>query len=194
MLRLKSLVTTCALTLAVSFGLSVAWPSYSSAASVYTFTFDESLNQNASVSGSFSIPVADFAGDPSSVSTSDITSLNMQLNSQSFGLSDVLKPFNFYFNYSSSVPQVYYVSGAFLVSTPSGCNPFYTTCSYGLQPGNVGLVDWVIGGTTSQVAGTWVTTETPLPSTWTMMLIGIAGLGFFAYRGTKKNTAALAAA
>jgi len=37
-------------------------------------------------------------------------------------------------------------------------------------------------------------TTTPLPSTWTMMLIGFAGLGFFAYRGTKKNAAAVAAA
>jgi hypothetical protein len=36
-------------------------------------------------------------------------------------------------------------------------------------------------------------TATPLPSTWTMMLIGLAGLCFFAYRGTKKNSAALSA-
>jgi hypothetical protein len=35
---------------------------------------------------------------------------------------------------------------------------------------------------------------TPLPSTWLMMLSGFVGLGFFAYRGTKKNIAALAAA
>jgi hypothetical protein len=34
----------------------------------------------------------------------------------------------------------------------------------------------------------------PLPSTWLMLLGGLAGLGFFAYRGTKKNSAALAAA
>jgi hypothetical protein len=35
---------------------------------------------------------------------------------------------------------------------------------------------------------------TPLPSTWLMLLSGFVGLGFFAYRGTKKNAAALAAA
>ena len=34
---------------------------------------------------------------------------------------------------------------------------------------------------------------TPLPSTWLMLLSGFVGLGFFAYRGTKKSTAALAA-
>jgi hypothetical protein len=37
-------------------------------------------------------------------------------------------------------------------------------------------------------------TATPLPSTWTMMLIGFGGLCFFTYRGTKKNAAALSAA
>ena len=35
---------------------------------------------------------------------------------------------------------------------------------------------------------------TPLPSTWTMLIAGFIGLGFFAYRGKKKNSAALAAA
>jgi len=35
---------------------------------------------------------------------------------------------------------------------------------------------------------------TPLPSTWTMMLIGLAGLGFVAYRGTKNRSIGLAAA
>jgi hypothetical protein len=38
------------------------------------------------------------------------------------------------------------------------------------------------------------TATTPLPSTWLMLLTGFVGLGFFAYRGTKKRTAALAAA
>jgi len=37
------------------------------------------------------------------------------------------------------------------------------------------------------------TCSIPLPSTWFMLLSGFVGLGFFAYRGTKKN-AALAAA
>jgi hypothetical protein len=34
---------------------------------------------------------------------------------------------------------------------------------------------------------------TPLPSTWLMLLSGFVGLGFFAYRGTKKGSAAIAA-
>ena len=44
------------------------------------------------------------------------------------------------------------------------------------------------------VAGTWTNASaTPLPSTWLMLLSGFVGLGFFAYRGKKKNAAALAA-
>jgi hypothetical protein len=35
---------------------------------------------------------------------------------------------------------------------------------------------------------------TPLPSTWTMLIVGYFGLGFFAYRGSKKKAAAIAAA
>ena len=35
---------------------------------------------------------------------------------------------------------------------------------------------------------------TPLPSTWLMLLSGFVGLGFFAYRGTKKKASALAVA
>ncbi len=44
------------------------------------------------------------------------------------------------------------------------------------------------------LAGTPPGAATPLPSTWTMLIAGFAGLGFFAYRGTKKNAASLAAA
>jgi hypothetical protein len=34
---------------------------------------------------------------------------------------------------------------------------------------------------------------TPLPATWTMLIAGFVGLGFFANRGSRKNAAALAA-
>ena len=35
---------------------------------------------------------------------------------------------------------------------------------------------------------------TPLPSTWTMLIAGFLGLGYFAYRGSKKGSAGLAVA
>jgi hypothetical protein len=36
--------------------------------------------------------------------------------------------------------------------------------------------------------------QTPLPSTWTMLFVGFAGLGFFAYRGSKRNASVFASA
>jgi hypothetical protein len=51
-----------------------------------------------------------------------------------------------------------------------------------------------IGSESFQILGTTNVSATPLPSTWFLMLSGFAGLGFFAYRGTKKGSAALAAA
>jgi hypothetical protein len=42
--------------------------------------------------------------------------------------------------------------------------------------------------------GTASVSATPLPSTWTMLIAAFAGFGFLAYRGTKKSSAALAAA
>jgi hypothetical protein len=42
-------------------------------------------------------------------------------------------------------------------------------------------------------AGTFAAVVTPLPPTWTMLIAGFVGLGFFANRGSRKNAAALAA-
>jgi hypothetical protein len=39
------------------------------------------------------------------------------------------------------------------------------------------------------VSGSLVSGAVPEPSTWAMMLIGFAGLGFIAYRRTKKSAA-----
>lgn len=52
---------------------------------------------------------------------------------------------------------------------------------------------------TDSVGDYWYTsqtslTATPLPSTWTMLIAGFVGLGFFAYRGSKRSTVALVAA
>ncbi len=47
---------------------------------------------------------------------------------------------------------------------------------------------------TNGLDGVLTITATPLPSTWTMLIAGFAGLGFFAFRGSKKGSAAIAAA
>lgn len=44
------------------------------------------------------------------------------------------------------------------------------------------------------ISQNWELTETPLPSTWTLLIGGLLGLGFLAgYRGNKSRTAAIAA-
>ncbi len=54
--------------------------------------------------------------------------------------------------------------------------------------GGFEVADIGIAGGAGGVSGT------PLPSTWTMLIAGFLGLGVFAYRGSKKNAAARAAA
>jgi hypothetical protein len=66
--------------------------------------------------------------------------------------------------------------------------------SFGYQCTNGGLADVYCGGASGsnsfQIYG--YASATPLPSTWLMLLTGFVGLGFFAYRGTKKDSAAIA--
>lgn len=211
MLRLKYLIANCVLALALSLGMNLAWPSYSSASSLYTFTFNESANQNEVVTGYFSIPVSDFSGalantEFSALTTSAITAISMTEGSQSFGPSELVSDVTLHFNMDNSdVPQVYYATNFnslgtypyFIVASPDGCE-ITTSCNYALGPGNTTLVEYMTPGGGSQVSGDWVTTTaastaTPLPSTWTMLIAGLVGIGFFAYRG-KRHSAAIAPA
>jgi hypothetical protein len=207
MLRLKYLITGSVLTLATALGLNLAWSSYASADTLYTFTFNEDVNQNEVVSGYFSIPVSDFSAavassEFSALTTNDITAISMTEGSQSFGPSELVSDVTLHFNMDDSdVPQVYYATNYnslgsypyYIVASPDGCETT-TSCNYAVGPGNTTLVEYITPGSFSQVSGNWVTTTTPLPSTWTMMIAGFVGLGFFAYRGTKKTVAALVAA
>jgi hypothetical protein len=54
---------------------------------------------------------------------------------------------------------------------------------------------WDNGPADRYDAGTFAASlsANPLPSTWTMLIAGFIGLGFFAYRGSKKKVAALPA-
>ena len=75
-----------------------------------------------------------------------------------------------------------------------------------ILPGGLGTLESIIFTATDSFYGygepflAGVTTSdslpaaTPLPSTWTMLIAGFLGLGFLAYRGSKKNVAAIAAA
>ena len=200
MLRIHRFATSCILALCVSISLGVAWPAKSWASSVYVFTFTE-LSGSVAAGGSFSVPVSVFssavADTTFGIPTSDISGVALTEDGQNFGLSDVVAgdTVNFSMN-ASDVPQVYYATGAYpyiIAATPDGCATT-NTCSYGMGPGNVGLLDVITPLGLTQVGGIWTTTVTPLPSTWTMLIAGFLGLSFLAYRGSKKSSAALASA
>ena len=74
-------------------------------------------------------------------------------------------------------------AGSWFVSTGSGVAPSTTV--------TIALTNTGLQGNFDNVS---LTATTPLPSTWTMLIAGFVGLGFLAYRGTKKNAAALATA
>jgi hypothetical protein len=62
---------------------------------------------------------------------------------------------------------------------------------YFIDPNNPGTVDYVRGSLNTL---TVEVSTTPLPPTWTMMLIGLAGIGFVAYRRKSKQALMAAAA
>jgi hypothetical protein len=53
---------------------------------------------------------------------------------------------------------------------------------------NDGILEAYSPDTGYLYATSYSISQTPLPSTWTMLIAGFAGFGFLAYRGTKKNT------
>jgi hypothetical protein len=56
--------------------------------------------------------------------------------------------------------------------------------------GGLGEVGGSPGGGTAGALSFEAVTPTPLPATWTMMIAGFVGLGFFAWRGSKNRSAA----
>jgi hypothetical protein len=66
--------------------------------------------------------------------------------------------------------------------------------SLGYQCINGGSVNVICEAASYESNSFQIIGYTPLPSTWTMLIVGYFGLGFFAYRGSKKKAAAIAAA
>ena len=76
--------------------------------------------------------------------------------------------------------------------TPPATGAGFDFITFGVDTGTIGSV---VLNDTGQAAFEYANVSaTPLPSTWLMLLSGFAGFGFLAYRGTKKSSAALAAA
>jgi hypothetical protein len=213
MMRFQHLITSCILALCVSVGLGVAWPSYSSAASVYIFTFtgNPAYNPGWDANGSFSIPVSDFTsatpsnyfglpdGDGVQLPNTDITAASFTITTPSGGTVVLGLPYinalgNNVFLISVSPPQLEYGQTNYLINSPAGCNPESVYCAgSGIQAAFDGTAVAIFGPDGSaDLGGVWTTSVTPLPSTWTMLLIGLVGLGFVGYRN-RKNAYTLAA-
>jgi PEP-CTERM motif len=71
---------------------------------------------------------------------------------------------------------------AFRVNPLAGPGPVWTDVS-------VSLDDFVFGGSGTVTITERSVTSTPEPSTWAMMLLGFAGLGFAGYRASRKGAA-----
>jgi hypothetical protein len=173
-------------------------------ATFYTFTFygqnvESVTGQNeATVSGSFSIPVSDFAGTPSSLPFVDITSLSFtgtafstyyipvsHTGSSTFAIGGLGTIGTINFTYAGAVPQIFDATSDPLATNGGG---FILGFGYANSEVNFTFEDQT-GFTRSQVGvGSWTTTESagvaavPEPSTWAMMLLGFAGFGFMGYR------------
>jgi hypothetical protein len=61
---------------------------------------------------------------------------------------------------------------------------------WGNSPGSYGLFIGAYNVNTNNTRPVSVD-ATPLPSTWTMLIVGFVGLGFFAYRGSRRGSAAI---
>jgi hypothetical protein len=89
-------------------------------------------------------------------------------------------------------PQFYNIWTGFSGTTLNGLNTLtFDVVNYGdlTFPGGAGTAN----PSGLNVEFTSSVAQTPLPSTWTMLIAGFLGLGFLAYRGTKKRTALAAA-
>jgi len=98
---------------------------------------------------------------------------------------------------SFSLPNISLGAGTYYLvlqnAVTAGGNPIYWDENDGLSTATESVTG-SIGSESFQIIGNVaVVGATPLPSTWTMLIAGFLGLGFFAYRGSKKkNGAAIA--
>jgi hypothetical protein len=179
-------------------------------ASTYDFSYNFGSYGPGEITGSFTGtgPITDVTGISDISASFDSTSIGSPL-------------YAYHYTGPSAGPNcpTCFSSGGAVASTTLPNNFLFSTASTvpALLTGNYAwfyIIPWVNGGpgsTTEAVqyynppnfvpsnqyngdyfAANFTLTETPLPSTWTMLIAGFIGLGFVAYQGTKKDTAAIA--
>jgi hypothetical protein len=162
----------------------------------HAFTVDFSIvntlgNVPGIVTGQIILPSANGTGEAASEVFID-TAPSTIITDASISL-----PFNILSAPEGPYSNLFNVSGGQITSV--AFNPFDATSggNLGLYFNTSGTDELVLeGGPYYEIVqASFVTfSAAPLPSTWTMLIVGFVGLGFIAYRGTKKATAALSAA
>ena len=139
-------------------------------------------------------------GDTGVLSYADLTAFSLNVAGKSYDLAQVTPLTDYvWFAYDTSA-HVFDINsdtcgfdGCGYVSSLSAIN---SSGNYGFffnsAPGQYTEYQTSTGGSFTTIA--YSVAATPLPSTWLMLLSGFVGLGFFAYRGSKKNGVALLAA
>jgi hypothetical protein len=185
--------TRIALFALLTFGGFVGLGTNQSSASTYLYTFtsplygsgyiDFTVNNTGlvtSASGQFTSTI-----DPATYSgpiTIDTTVSGATLGAYTFNFTNIL-----------SLTQPYFPA------YPSAGLGLIKIAGYGYEFNSYNGSDVMVGppsfnaGINISSESLTATTAAPLPSTWLMLLSGFVGLGFFAYRGSKKNVVAIAA-
>jgi hypothetical protein len=189
-MNLKALIAGAALAATIATGAQADTYSYDINATDFTCSFGPDCGGSApwsTVKEDFTVTL-----DPTAITGPTTSGLNITL---------------FTLPYSS---QFTYAPGGYpltVATTPGPAYPFFA--QFSSFPDSYGLfIDAPLGNPSGEYfsyddsSGTiWVANSiavafsvTPLPSTWLMLISGFIALGFFAYCGSKKNAAALAAA
>jgi len=114
----------------------------------------------------------------------------------SFLLANNFNSPNSFITYLNDLSAAVYLNLEFVNPlTSSGVDSLVTGYAYDNSTGYT-FGSWECRGCTNlrTVTAGEAVSATPLPSTWTMLIVGFLGLGFFAYRGTRNRSAAIAAA
>lgn len=188
----------------------VLFPHQANANTIYSYQG----NQFTSFAGTYACPPEcnitgsfEIAGPPQPnlvgsiyVRQFDVTPLNYSFSDGSVTLTPSNSSYDFFSIWTNGAGDI--ISWVIRLSSPAclGSCPNYTGIELLTTDNAPGTEDNVfndvLGSFTDRAVtanpGTW-TTVTPLPSSWTMMLIGFAALGFVSYRRNRKAVAACAA-